>query len=251
MIIIKTITNIKKVKKNYALYVGDDIYIIDSYFYECFLPYNGKELKKNDLDLLSSFNEGCFYLNRVYRKLFTSSLSTYDFKKGLKIKNIDDDKIEIITKYLKKEGLLNDTSFVNHYLEIYQINKGKKAFKTFLIKNHIHEDLINKALDNFNEDKEMALILANNYIKNKNCSTNMLKYKVQAMLVNKGFSEKTVEYVVAYLDKKDERIALNKEINKLIAKYDDYKIMAKLQAKGYRIDLIKELLQERRKNHEN
>lgn len=240
------ISKIKNKGQDYIISVSNEDYVVDNYYYSCLMPYVGKKLDNDLIDELVAFSNAKTTLKRQYKKIFVHSISSYELKKKLEVQNILEDHIKLIINRLKNENLLNDEDFVNYYFESYKQKKGKNAFKKFLITKNINSELINKTMDLFEEDESLALKYANSFLKNKTGSTLILKQKVYAMLVNKGFMTKTIENVLEKISFNNEKNSLVKEVRKYLIKYpnDNYKIISKLANKGYNVKEIKEILME-------
>ena len=72
----------------------------------------------------------------------------------------------------------------NYYKEIYQIKKGKAAFKRFLESKYISSKNINLALQEFNENEDFVYNYATNFVKNKVGSKASVTQKLYASLIN-------------------------------------------------------------------
>ena len=241
---INTITKISSKKNYYILHINNKQYPIDYYFYECLLPYVGKQLEVSQMLDVIAFSSAYNILNKLYSKIFNHQLSTYEVKAKLKNKEVSDEHISLIITYLKNEGHLKEIDFINHYKEIYQNQKGVNAFKRFLKSKYISDKSIEIALYDFNEDEQLAYRLATAYIKNKVGSNKALKMKTLAFLLNKGFSNKLSNKIVEQLVFDNEFESLIKECNKYYKKYpnDFNKIISKLAIKGYNVSDIKNVL---------
>lgn len=240
------IINIKKNKEFYTITINKDDYTIDSYFYECLLPYNGKIVDNNTLKEIKAFSNAHILLKKMYNKIFSFSISTFELKDYLIRNGISDDDLKIIINFLKQENHLNDENFANNFKEHYELNKGVKAFESFLISKRVNKNIIDKVINEYNENYDYAMSYANLLIKNKTSSNEMLKYKIKANLLNKGFSYDVINYVLNNITYNDEQINLKKDLQKIIKKYpsDYYKVVSKLAIKGYNVDEIKKALKE-------
>ena len=159
------------------------------------------------------------------------------------------------TKMYEDENMIiiKDIDYINHYKEIYQIKKGKNAFKKFLESKFINQELINNALEEFDENEDYIISYAEAFIKNKVGSENMLKQKLYANLLNKGFSKSLINETIDKLSFENEDSNLTKDAIKLIKKYpnDYYKVFNKLLAKGYKNSNVKEILKKEGFKYEN
>lgn len=240
------IKKIKVLKNKYILFINGNEYPIDSYFYECLLPYNNKVLEVKDMLNVIAFSSCNEVISKLYKRIFAHELSTYEVKAKLKCKEINEEHINLVISFLKSEGHLKEEDFINHYKEIYQYKKGYKAFKRFLESKHISDYSINKAMLSYNENEEYVYEYANKFIKSKTNSNKMIKAKLIASLTNKGFSSEVINKVIDKLEFDDDIINLKKEIVKYVKKYPDdkYKVISKLASKGYNVNMIKKVMEE-------
>jgi len=251
--VVNKIEKITKEKSLYVLHINKNTYPIDSYFYECLLPYDGKVLDVYQMLDTIAFSNAASVLKTCYKKLFNHEMSTYELKSKLANKGISTTYIERIILFFKNEGQLKEKDLIARYIDIYQETKGLNAFKRFLEGKKISKASIEFAINNFTESKEFAYNLAKKYIKNKISSKAMLKLKVEANLRTKGYTSETINYVMDNLELASEDASLEKEIVNLKKRYptDYYKVYGKLAAKGYNIDNIRKYLKKEGFKDEN
>lgn len=250
---VNQITKIKTSKKNYVLFINGNEYPIDEYYYECILPYVGKVFEVSEMLELIAFSNANEIIKKQYKHIFNNSISTYELKEKLSKSNVSNDHINLIVNRLKQEQHLKEIDFINHYIEIYQYKKGKKTFKSFLESKHISQRQIELAIDRFVENEEYAFEYASKYINSKVSSNAMLKQKVLASLINKGFSKETINKVLDKLEFEKEDENLEKEVKKYLKKYpdDEYKVISKLASKGYNVSKIKNMIRKEAFSIEN
>ena len=240
------ITKIKVNKKNYILKINDNEYIIDEFYYNSLLAYEGKVLEVKTMLQLIAFAKANPILSKTYKNIFNHTISYFDFKNKLRKNEIDERSVSLITSFFIEEGYLDDNDFVKRYKEAYERSKGINKFKRLLEQKHIPQRIINAALLDYTENFDVAMHYANTFIKNKVSSNAMLKQKIKVNLINKGYSKALVNEVLEQLVYKDETINLKKDIQKYKQKYpnDYYKLLNKLIACGYNSNDIKALLKE-------
>ena len=238
------ISKIKYEKGFYILTINGNKYTLDEFYYEDLLAYVGKVLEVSEMLTLIAFANSHKTLKKLYKKIFNHSISTYEVKVKLKKDEISEEHINLIINKLKDKNYLNEDDFINYYKEIYQAKKGKAAFKKFLESKYISTNKINNALLEFNENDEYVYNYAKNFVKNKVGSEKLLKQKLYANLLNKGFEKQTINKVIVSLEFDNEDKNLQIDALKMIKKYpnDYYKVLNKLMIKGYRSCEIKEIL---------
>ena len=242
--IVNQIKKIKQNKKSFVLYINDNQYVIDSYYYECILPYVGKVFEVDEMLELIAFSNANSVIEKLYSKIFNHAISKYEVKQKLKNNNISDDNITLIINRLIKEQHLNEEDFVNHHMEIYQYKKGKEAFRRFLESKYISKRNIDKAMETFIENEEYVLEYSLKFISSKVSSNAMLKQKLFVSLLNKGFSKELINKTINKLSFEKEEDNLVKEVKKYLKKYpnDEYKVISKLASKGYNVSMIKKAI---------
>lgn len=238
------ISKIKYEKGLYILTINGNKYTLDEFYYEDLLAYVGKVLEVSDMLTLIAFSSSCKTLKKLYKKIFNHSISTYEVKVKLRKDEVSEEHINLVINKLKERNYLNEDDFINHYKEIYQIKKGKAAFKKFLESKYISTNKINKALLTFEENKDFVYNYANSFIKNKVGSKNLLKQKLYANLINKGFEKSLINKAIDSLEFANEDKNLLIDAKKMIKKYpnDYYKVLNKLMVKGYKSNDIKNIL---------
>ena len=247
------IKKIKFEKGFYILTINTNKYPIDEFFYEDLLAYEGKVLEVSDMLNLIAFSSAGKTLKKLYKKIFKHSLSTFEVKQKLKNDEISEEHIKLIIDKLKQSHYLNEDDFITYHKEIYENKKGKQAFKRFLQSKHISNKKIELAMLEFNENIDYVFTYAENFIKNKVGSTNVLKQKLYVSLLNKGFERSLIEEVIDKLSFDNEEKNLRIDAKKMIKKYpnDYYKVLTKLLSKGYKSQLIKEILKQEGVQYEN
>lgn len=247
------ISKIKTLKDGFILTINENEYPIDSYFYESLLPYVGKVLEVKDMLDVIAFSAAYKPLKKLYKYIFNHSQSAFEIKEKLRKQDISEHHIKLIINKLKEEGYLKEDDFIAYHKAIFEIKKGKNAFKTFLESKHISKEKIEIALLEFNENEDYAYAHAHNFIKNKVGSKKMLTQKLYVSLSNKGFSKHTIQKVIESLSFENEDDNLIKEIKKMKKKYkdDNNKIIYKLASKGYNINKIRNLMGKMEDNYEN
>lgn len=217
-----------------------------------------KELTKEEYKNIVKDNEyETLYLKAIHFISYQMR-SISEVKKHLRKDTKNEALINKIIKELKDNRYVDDihfvTEFVNQKLEYDLV--GPRYIKEKLIGKGIHFDLIADALLQYNSDLEFSKI--DEIIKNET------KYKInkpyqkaylsiKQKLINKGFSLNIVESsLISHKDDIkemiDENHLLQKEISKIIDKYDlnDYeqknKLIKKLMTKGYNYEVIKKHL---------
>lgn len=213
-----------------------------------------KEYKK----MVSSSTIDLLYSKALYYIEF--QMRTISEVKNQIRRNTDDE--EIINKLIKKlktQGYLDDNKYVEEYIteKIEFELVGPRYIKEKLIRKGIHFDLIDQHLVKYKEEyqygkireilvKETKYPIKKAYIK--------AYQSIKAKLINKGFSIPIIEStMLSNKDLLEEAVSegplLQIELDKLKKQFDinDFKekdkIIKKLLSKGFRYDLIKELLQ--------
>ncbi|MCI5744843.1 MAG: RecX family transcriptional regulator [Erysipelotrichaceae bacterium] len=235
------IDNVIYKKDGVELIINNKSFLIDSFYYECIMPYKNKEIDEKQMEEIATFAYLFTSLKKLYAKVFANKLSLYEFKALLKKDENTEENINIVTKRLIKEHLLDDEKYAMCVLEKFSYNKGVNYFKNYLISKHVDNSIIERLSLTYKENIDYVLSYANTYIKNKSTSNKMIKQSLFISLSNKGFSNETIDYVINKVTFKNEEDSLIKDIKKYQIKYknEPYKVISKLLNKGYNINDIK------------
>ena len=158
---------------------------------------------------------------------------------------MNNQEIDQIIKLWIDEECLNDQQFIQYHCKEYEKNKGKDAFKTFLNHHGIDPLLIEKTLEQFQENETWIQNYIQKQISKNQHSAKYLKYKIEQNLLQKGFSYALIEKYLNTMDADDSE-QLKKDYLKLKLKNEKnpYKIISKLIQKGYNVDDIKKIMKD-------
>ena len=241
----------KKCKNKYKVYFDDestlDLYENVILKHDLLLK---KEIDNKKLELIKTDNEK--------EEIYDVALKYYSIKMRtknelviyLKKKNYSDNDIDNTINRLLKEGIINDERYAKAYIndKFNLSSSGPNKIKNELLKNGIDESIINNYLDEINrEDIDLKLDrLIDKKIKvTKNCSGNVLKYKIMNYFINEGYDKNDVERILnnKNLNSGDIKKEYDKLYNKYSKKYSGYEleniIKQKLYQKGYNLNEIK------------
>ena len=252
------IIKIQKMSNNkYKIILDNDTLVT---FDNVILKYNllyKKELTKEELNEINK--ESNYY--DAYNKALKFSTNKVRCKTEVE-KYInrfiltDKEKTNIVNR-LKELNIINDEIYCRTFIsdKIHLSKYGKGKIKNMLLKQNIDINIINNELDKINIE-ELNFNLENKVKKkiqsNHKYSNYELRNKLVNYFMNEGYDK---EKIIYYIDRyqKDDTSILEKEFDKLYYKcknkYDsktlEMKIKQKLTQKGFPIDLINHLLQEK------
>ena len=237
---------IKGSSNKYKVIIDDETYTL---YDDVIIKYN--LLMKNEIDektfneMINTNNEllGYYESIRYITKKLRSELEIYEY---LHKKEIPEDIIKKNIKKLKENGFINDDVFLKCYIsdQLNLTNHGPLKIKKSLIKLGIDESLVSDAINNI--DYDLIYNKINNYIDKKiklnhNSSSYMLKVKIQNDLINLGYDKSLINDILNMKEINDDEVYIKeyeKIKNKLSKKYSgeelEYKIKAKMYAKGFR-----------------
>ena len=259
----KTITHISFNKNEVVLTFNNDTKIklsLDTY--SNFYLYKGKELSINEEHELLFESElakiKAYVLNLLSQKLYSEK----EIKDKLLKRKCSDKVIDNIILYLKEHRFIDDQKYIKYLVEEYE----RKKYGSRKIINKLHAKGISNLLVNqlhFDEknEEEKSNELAYAYLKrNKNKSFVSLKQSLYAYLVSQGFeldvASKSTEKTFSQMNKEDEKEILLNLLKKYVIIHQvdltnnlqKEKIIKKYLLKGYKYNLIKEVLEELWKN---
>ena len=198
-----------------------------------------------DTDFYDIYNKTVKYIMKRLRseQEIREYLSKYDV-----------DKEKIITK-LKSINLINDNAYLKAYIndQIYLSKNGIYKIKEYLLNQNISSELIDNELSKIDSsimDERLERIVLKRIRTNKKYSTNELRNRVLKEVITLGYSREKAMIIFDNNIIEDSNI-IEKEYNKLYSKlsikYSGYelinKIKQKLYSKGFTIDEINNLLQ--------
>ena len=253
------IDKIQKTKSGkYNIYFGgskittyDDVLINTGVLYKKELDDNILEQIEKQNNYYDAYNKTISYImkHQRSRKEIEDYITKFELKK--------EDESNILKK-LQEIGLINDLNYVRAYISdsINLSNKGPYKIKQELISLGIDENIIEEELDKVDLDiiNDKLIKLIEKKIKsNHNHSEYQMKQKIIIDMVNLGYDRDTTINILDNYKIDDTNLLSNdydKLYNKLSRKYSDTelikKIKQKLYAKGYDINNINELIQEKK-----
>lgn len=216
-----------------------------------------KELTTEEINEINKAND---YYN-VY-----SSITKFIAKKMRSMKEVNEylDKFDLsikerdnIINSLKENGLLNDNRFIKAYISdrLYLSNDGPYKIKNDLLKHNINEEDIDAEIANIDEKEVLDKLtkLVNKKTRNAKGSLFNIKQKIYYDMSNLGYSRDMIDNV--FTSDLDDSSSLEKDYNKvyndIIKKEKDenkiyLKIKQKLYQKGYSLDKIERIINEKR-----
>ena len=230
----------------YEVIINNEKYII----YEDIILKNEllikKEISKRELDLL--LEENNFY-EAYYKSIKYINLklrTKKEIEDYLKRNEFDKKTISSVITRLEEEKYLDDDIYSKAYIHDQIVLKlvGPNKIKKDLIKLKIKEDIIDKNIIIYTKDIELEKLeklISKAINTNKNKSSYMLKNKILADMINRGFTKEYIEEILNNKNIDDADIyqkEYDKLYNKLSKKYQgkelEYKIKQKLYQKGFR-----------------
>ena len=240
----------KKCKNKYKVYFDDnstlDLYENVILKHDLLLK---KDIDNNKLELIKRDNEK-EEIYDVALKYYSIKMRTRnELRNYLVKKNYSNEDIDNTIDRLEKESIINDDRYAKAYIndKFNLSSSGPNKIKNELLKNGIDEIIINNYLDEIDrEDIELKLDkLIDKKIKTtKNCSGNVLRFKVLNYFINEGYNKSDIERILdnKNLNSGDVKKEYDKLYNKYSKKYSGYEleniIKQKLYQKGYSLDQI-------------
>lgn len=184
-------------KNIYYVYTssGDRYEVFDEYVISRHLK-SGNEISDNemqDIIMLSQEKIG----QQICMQVLSRSMKTKkELMQKLKDKGVYNK--EIIDKILNKiceYGYIDDDKFTQNYVSIEKNRKGLNRIRFELEQKGVDNDIINKYLQEIDDEQDVATSVAQKYMKNKECSYKN-KTKLYAHLISKGFSYDVISSVL-------------------------------------------------------
>jgi len=216
-----------------------------------------KELTSEEINDINKANG---YYN-VY-----SGITKFITKKMRSMKEVNEylDKFDLSIKEkdnlinsLKENGLLNDNRFIKAFISdrLYLSNDGPYKIKNDLLKHNLKEEDIDAEIANIDEKEVLDKLtkLVNKKIKSSKGSLFNIKQKIYYDMYNLGYSKEMIDSV--FNVDIDDSSSMEKDFNKvykdILKKEKDenkmyLKIKQKLYQKGYNLDKIEKIINEKR-----
>lgn len=193
------ITEIRKIGKGqrYYLFVDNDLFgVFEAEILARHCLKTGQDFDKSFFDNLTIENGDYACFNRGLVVLSKSMKSEKMLKDYLKEKKYPTQCIDKAVLKLKEYDYINDELFCQNYISCYCNQKSKKKLKYDLLSKGIDENIIEKNLENINDEDEFskAYNIAVKYLKNKTYDLKT-KQKTFNYLIGKGFDFSVIQNV--------------------------------------------------------
>lgn len=252
------INKIVKMKDNkYKIFIdGDNIITYDNVILENDLLYK----KSIDNKLYNKIiNDTKYYdiYNKAVKYILKRRRSEKEVRIYLSKLDIDNSKVNDIVNKLKDIKLINDIEYSKAYIndKIYLGKVGINKIKRDLLEQNIPEITINDLLEDIDTDilnSRLETMILKKIKANNKYSNHYLKQKILNEFVNMGYNKESIIDILNTNINDDNNILkneFNKIYNTLSKKYSGYelsnKIKQKLIFKGFRVENINILLQEK------
>jgi regulatory protein len=202
-----TITNLIKQKKNKDRY---NIYIDEEYY--CSLNIEqitihqiciDQIVKLKDFDDIVKSDNIKYAFNLAIKYISFKRRTIKETADHLASKGLDDDVVLQAIKKVKEYGYLNDAEYAKEFIS-FQINQakyGKAHVKNKLKQRGIKDDILNNALNAFDEDTETRIcwaVYGKLYKKYENQDPLKTRQKIYRSLMSKGFTYDIIKHVINY-----------------------------------------------------
>ena len=211
-----------------------------------------KEVTAKELERIIESND---YYVAYYKalKLIKNRLRSEKELKTLLGKNFTSNLIDSVIKTLKKEGYLNNKTYISSYIHdaLVLTSKGPYKITKELLNMGFKEEEISSLL---NQSEQIWQDRINKYISKKlnmttNFSNQKLKLKLSQELINLGYDKDLINTTLSNLKLSSDKDNLIKDYHKIKSKlerkdssYLEYKLVTKLLQKGYNYEDIKEVI---------
>lgn len=157
----------------------------------------GKEISKEEIENTQAENEKLVAFDRCLKLLAApkteKQVRDYLYGKGYATKTVN----YCIGK-LNEYKYLNDEEYAKIYLRSYAKRKGKRLIEFELKTKGVSEEIIKNIFENFEENNEVLLALAEKFLKNKPRDKKTAQ-KLSAHLFSKGFEFDEINRIIKKL----------------------------------------------------
>ncbi|MBQ9071621.1 MAG: RecX family transcriptional regulator [Bacilli bacterium] len=252
------IDKIIKMKDNkYKIYIdGESFITYDNVILDNDLLYkkdiDNKFYNKliNDTKYYDIYNKTVKYI--LKKKRSEKEINEYLVKSEVNEKDIN----KIITK-LKDIRLINDIEYCKSYIndKVYLSKNGINKIRIDLLEQNIPIEIIEQELKNIDSDilnDRLEKLIIKKINSNKKYSNFHLKQKILMEMINLGYPKEKILQIIDNNLEDDDKIVkreFDKLYTKLKIKYNGYelknKLKQKLLSKGFDLDIINKLIQEK------
>lgn len=235
--------------------------IIDEFSIE-----RGKVFNREEFDALKDLEQIARAYNKALKYLTVKDYTYNQMKQKLMDKgDFDDTQLDATLELLCEKNLINDRLYTINYLKrCTRLGIGLNKAIYNLRSYGVDSEIIDSCLEELDDDEYMAatLLIDRYFTRNNSNSYKNMQRKIKEKLFVKGFTNETIEramsdYDFEYDDEK-EKLALEKETTKALAKYSKKlsgselrnKLIDTLLRKGYNYDDIKDILTSKENDNE-
>ena len=136
---------------------------------------------------ITAFNKSLSYLKNIKT---TKQVEDFLFSKGYTNKTV-----EYCIKKLNEYNYLNDKEFAKIYIKSYSKKKGKRLLEYELKTKGINQEIINELFNDYKNNKEDILFIAQKYLNNKQKDLKTIKKLIQH-LFSKGFTYDEINPII-------------------------------------------------------
>lgn len=226
----------------------------------------GKVFNREEFDALKDLEQISRAYNKALKYLTVKDYTYNQMKQKLMDKgDFDDTQLDATLELLCEKNLINDRLYTINYLKrCTRLGIGLNKAIYNLRGYGVDSEIIDSCLEELDDDEYMAatILIDRYFTKNNSNSYKNMQKKIKEKLFVKGFTNETIEkamsdYDFEYDDEK-EKMALEKEATKAIAKYSKKlrgnelrnKLIDTLLRKGYNYDDIKDILTSKENDNE-
>lgn len=253
---IKNIRKLKNGKYELTLISGDKVITYDEVIIKNNLLYK-KDITSKEIDEIEKLNTFYDIYNKAIKHISKKMRSTKEIKEYLEGYDLSGKEEEELINKLKKIGMINDEMYVKAYVsdKIHLSSDGPNKIKNELLKNNIKGEIIDEELSKIDEEELINKVkrIINKKVRTSKTSSYNTRQKIYLELTNLGYSKELIDK--CYNDDRDDESFLERDFNKI---YKDVsrketdenkiylKIKQKLYQKGYKLEQIDRIINEKR-----
>lgn len=162
----------------------------------------GIQIDKSKLDEIQLETEKSQAMDKAMTYLSASMKTQKQMSDFLAKKGYTEAVINYVTDRLKYHNLLNDSEYCRAYIQGVK-GKGKRALEIDLLNRGVEKNIIEEALNDFEEDEQEAYVLLKKYLRGKEVNKQNL-YKAFKYLLSKGYEYETAKSVLNKIGDSDE-----------------------------------------------
>lgn len=194
--IVTSLENQKKHKDRVNVYLDGEYFCSLSLF--CVLKNRlkvGSEVTESEMEYIKEKGEIEVATDKAMKHLSKSQKTEKEIFSHLLSKGFDENIATYVVEKLKEYSYIDDEKYANDYVKSYSKYDGKRKIVYGLKQKGVPDEIINKVIDEFEFDEDIAFNVLTKYMKGKPLDIKT-KQKAYRFLQGKGFDGEEISHAI-------------------------------------------------------